>query len=164
LYGCLKNIIWYNYRMQNNKNLLIGAIVALVIIAGVLFWVMQRSTLPTDGNNPGEVAELSEDTSAPSVHAAGGTINYAGALSQYAGAILVLDAECKAAPAKMTFRQGGELMLVNNSPSDRVVKAGSVMNLKARSFKIIQVDSAAGSPLWNVDCDQSKNVATISIQ
>jgi len=149
---------------QRNSIILL---VVLVILAGILYWSMQNNPLSKKGtgNNSGQSAETTEDTSAGSIHAGGSapTISYKSALDQYLKAHMEFDQDCKASPGSLTLADGTILMIDNQSPSDRVVKVGSLMNIKANSFKLVKVSKDQGST-WNIDCDQMQNVATVTIQ
>ena len=151
--------------MENNKNkkLWLGLVIVLVVLVGLLFWSMKKNAVPSGDDN--QAVESTEDTSAGSINeGAGAAISYASALSKYKGAILELDESCKASPTNMTLKNNGYLMVDNRSPMDRVVKVGSITNIKANSFKLMQIESESALSTLSVDCDQSQNVATVFLQ
>lgn len=162
--------------MENNKNksLWIALVVVLVIVAGLILLSMTGSTpaFPSaplgqnNGNTAPSVVTPTEDTSSGSVNAGAttATISYAQALLQYKNAHLQLNATCQANPDKMTFKNDALLMVDNRAPVDRVVKVGSIFNLKGDGFKIIKLSSVTLPATWLVGCDQSQNVASILIQ
>jgi hypothetical protein len=107
-----------------------------------------------------------EDTSAGSINtgATSATISYASAAIKYQNALIELDKVCKASPSRLALKNNTNIMIDNRSAMDRVVKVGSPMNLRAYSFKIVNVSSATLPATWPVGCDQNQNVATITIQ
>lgn len=147
--------------MTNKKNLLIAALVILIIIAAALLWAMNK-TVPAVNNGAQAVAQT-EDTSFGSLNKDKPPMSYSAALAQYQSARIAFDAACKATPAKLMLSSGSPLMLDNQSPMDRVIVAGTPTNLRANSFKIVSATGTPGTALA-VDCDQSKNAATISVR
>lgn len=153
--------------MENtNKNLWIGLVVLLVLVAGFVFWSKNSSAPAVVDNSTPTVVDPTEDTTPGSVNTGvkAATISYQNALVKYKNARLQLDTTCQASPNKMTFKNGAYLMIDNRSPKDRVVKVGSVFNLKGYGFKIVKLSSSNLPATWLVDCDKSQNVATITIQ
>ncbi len=160
---------------NKNKNLWIGLGVVAIVIIAILAWSFNKHDDATEGDNGNtpvvtdtntpEVTPA-EDTSAGSVNAGSGaaTLSYANALIKYKNARLQIDPVCQASPDKMTFKNGASLMVDNRSSKDRVVKVGSVYNIKAWGFKIVKLSSSTLPTTWLVDCDSSQNVATVTIQ
>ena len=154
--------------MENNKNkkLWLGLVIVLVVLVGLLFWSMKKNAVPGVGQNKNLYSpESTEDTSAGSINeGAGAVISYASALSKYKGAILELDGSCKANSGNITLKNNTYLMIDNQAPIDRVIKVGSITNIKANSFKLVQIESESAPATLSVDCDQSQNVATVFLQ
>lgn len=161
--------------MQNNKsrNLWIGAIGIVVLALIVVYLSTNKSVAPIAVDNTNPVVDTNvvpvnsnEDTSTGSVNTGSGavTISYTNALAKYTNARIQLNTICQASPNNMTFKNGTNIMIDNRAPVDRVVKVGSIFNIKAYSFKIIKLSSATLPVTWLVDCDKSQNVATILIQ
>lgn len=148
-----------------SKKTTIILIVILIVVAGLLFWSMKKGSVSNVDTNTGQSSESTEDTSAGSINAgASATMSYADALSKYKSARLEFDKDCKANPKSLNLPNNSFLLIDNQSSSDRVVKVGTLMNIRANSFKIVNVENATSGPTWNIDCDQSTNVATVLIQ
>lgn len=153
---------------MKNKNLWIGLVVVLFLVAGFFFWSMNKASAPVV-ENTAPVAEVTptEDTTPVGTSTskpAAASISYANALLKYKNARLQLDPTCQASPDKMTFKNGASLMIDNRAPVTRTVKVGTTFSIKAYSFKIIKLSSSTLPATWYVDCDKSQNVSTILIQ
>ncbi len=153
--------------MVNNRNTKI-VITLVVVVAFILIYMLMNKKPANLGlnQNNGQSVESTEDTSFGSINdgASAPTLSYASALSKYQGVYLALDESCKASQNKITLRGGGPLMVDNTSDMDRVIKVGSTFNVRAHSFKIVQVDAGVAGATVPVDCDQSENVATVLVQ
>lgn len=151
--------------MENNKNknLWIGGAVFLIIILGLVFWSVNKND-PSSSTDDLNGQPSIEDTSTGSINLGASPSSYTDALAKYYGARLELDADCKANPNKFIFKNGGYLMIDNRAPNDRVVTVGTPFNIKAYGFKIIKLEAPAVPATWSVDCDQSLNVASISLE
>ena len=154
-----------------NKNLWIGGVVVLAVAAVLIFWLMGKPAIAPGvddnlaQNNP--VIDSVEDTTPGSINTGASktaTISYANALIKYKDARLQLDKACQGSPNAMTFKNGASLMIDNRAPVARVVKVGSIFNIKAYGFKIVKLSSSTLPATWLVDCDKSQNVATVTIQ
>jgi hypothetical protein len=150
---------------KNNKYLLAGLVVLLIIIA--IFWYVKSNSTPVVAPTTEDVVtDSTEDVSAGSVNVTTGgvSLSYQQALLKYKDARLQLDKNCQASPDKMTFKNGAYMMVDNRSSASRTVKVGSVFPIKAYGFKIIKLSSSALPATWYVDCGSSQNVATVTIQ
>ena len=156
------------YFMENikNRNLWIGLVVILVVAAVLVFWSMRSALAPAPVVTAPVVS--TEDTSTGSVNAGvtSATLSYSQALAKYKNERIQLDSECKAnsQSQNMTFKNNASVMIDNRAPVARTVKVGSVFNVKAYGFKIVKLYSAKLPATWLVDCDNSQNVATVTIQ
>lgn len=150
----------------DNKNLWIGIVVVLVIVAAVAFWSMRKATAPIVSDETTQVIPSVDETAqAPGTSGtSAGTMSYEKALVKYKDARIQLERTCQATPDKGTFKNGTYMMIDNRAPVARTVKIGSVFTMKAYSYKIIRLESATLPATWYVDCDKSQNVATILIQ
>lgn len=92
------------------------------------------------------------------------SISYEDAVLQYKDARIQFDADCKAFPKNMTFKEGRSIMIDNRASVSRSITAGSTFTVKGYGFKIIKLSSATLPVTWFVNCDGSKQVATILIQ
>ena len=138
----------------------------IVVLALVIFalWSMRGNSTVVVSDTPEVIP--TEDTSAGSVKATtpAKSISYAQVLVKFKDSRIQLDQNCQAYPNVMTFKNNTEIMIDNRSPLARVVKIGSVYNVKAYGFKIIKLSSLTLPTTWFVDCGTSQNVATILIQ
>ena len=137
-----------------------NAIITLVVVLALVFyayWSMKNKPAP---ENP------AEDVSQGSVNAGApvGALAYADALLKYQNARFQLNNDCQAIPNKGTFKNGANIMIDNRASVARTVKVGSTFPIKAYGFKIVKLESASLPATWYVDCDSSKNIATILIQ
>lgn len=151
---------------KKNTNLLIGLGVALAIIIVVWFVMGKTPVAKEEVNNTQIAVESTEDLSTPSVRALPGAapLSYTDALVQYKDARLQLDKDCRADLTNSTFKNNSSIMIDNRSDKPRNVKVGSVFPIKPWGFKIVKLSSSTLPTIWYVDCDNSQNVATISIQ
>lgn len=142
--------------MRENKNLWIGIAVVLLVLAGGLYYAMNRQSPEVIGD-----ASQVEDTSSGSINENGTAMPYTDALANYYGARIELDDACQGKPNNLTFKTGGTLMLDNKSTSDRVIKVGTaIYNLKANSFKIIRLE---GNGSQVIACDQNENAGKVIV-
>ena len=138
----------------------------IVVLALVIFalWSMKNNSTVIVNDTPEIVS--TEDTSTGSVNVVVPVkpISYAQALVKFKDSRIQHDQNCQAYPNVMTFKNNTEIMVDNRSPLARIVKIGSVYNIKAYGFKIIRLSSLTLPTTWFVDCGTSQNVATILIQ
>ena len=116
-------------------------LVVVLILVGFGLWFLKKDSTPTPAYK-----------------------DYTDALVIYKGARIELDENCQANPSSVTYKNGTSIMIDNRASVDRVVKVGSSFPIKAQSFEIVKLSSETLPIIWNVDCDQSKNVAQILIQ
>jgi hypothetical protein len=171
--------------MGKDKSLWIGLIAAVVVV-GVILWKQSivapaLAPVPLSGKDttllpvpvatavpapiPSVTVKSTEDTGTASVDigAPAGALSYADALLTYKDARLALDANCRASPLKMQFKNNSLLMVDNLAPVTRTVKIGVTFPVKASGFKIVKLSSSALPVTWIVDCDKSQAVASILI-
>jgi len=149
-------------KSENPVTILIIVLV-LVIFA---FWSTKKNSVLAPNSDTNQAVSPVEDVSNGSVNTVNPTasISYAQALVKYKNARLQLNNICQASPDKMTFKNNTNIMIDNRASLARIVKLGSVFSIKAYGFKIVNISSLALPATWYVDCDKSKNVATILIQ
>lgn len=150
---------------KQKKNLLIGVGVVVVVI--IIFLLGGKNK---DVDSPKNV-ESEDVVDKDTVPATGGvktpapaSISYAEALVKYRNNRIQLDVACQASPNNVTYKNGTSIMIDNRSANSRVVKVGSIFNIKPWDFKIVKLSSSTLPVTWLVDCDKSQNVATILIQ
>ena len=155
---------------KQNENLWIVLGVVLVVVAGLMFWVINKPesvvVSSQNDNNVESVTDSTEDVTDGSINTTipGAAISYANALVKYKDARLQLDKKCQASPDKMTFKNGQNIMIDNRAPVSRTVKVGTTFSIKGYGFKIVKLSSLSLPATWYVDCDSSQNVSTILIQ
>lgn len=149
-----------------NKNIIIAIAVIAVILAGAFAWYFINNTSNTGvNNNTTAQPESVQDISAQDIGAGSALISYANALVKYADRRIQLDASCQAHPNTVTYKDNTGIMIDNRSPKTRTVKVGTTFTIKSWGFKIVVLpDVYLKSKTILVDCDQSQNVATISVQ
>lgn len=148
---------------KNNLRMLVWVIVALIIVATILFFVFknEQTVEPNTTTEP----ESTQDISAQDIGAGAVSISYANALVTYADRRIQLDTTCQAHPNNVTYKDNTGIMIDNRSPQTRTVKVGTTFIIKPWSFKIVVLpDVLLTSKTLLVDCDQSQNVATVLIQ
>lgn len=165
--------------MNNNKssNTVWGVIIAIIVIGLIIFFVArsknQTAVAPADQSQATDSSALdasttaSEDTSAGSVHAStAATISYNDALALYQGKRVQFNTMCQADPSTATFTNDTTLMLDNRSATTANLHLGFMGNvsIKPWGFKIVQFSSATLPRAIVIDCNQSQNVASISLQ
>jgi hypothetical protein len=164
--------------MENkNKNMFIGLIVLLVVVAAIVIWSMNTpapvavtdngstTNTATNSTTPAPV-DSTEDTTAGStdIGAPAASLSYTQALITYKNARLQIEANCQASPDKMTFKNNALMMVDNRSAIPHTVKVGTAFPIKAFGFKIVKLSSATLPATWLVDCDKSQNVSSILIE
>lgn len=147
--------------MKNGKKALY--LVALVALIAAAFFVFQSLTKnsPTsqtlgDGLAGDPSIDSKDDTE-------GGSMSYKDAVAQFKDKRIALNTACGAIPKSLTIANNSKLMIDNRSPIDRIIKVGSIMNIKAYSFKIVDVAVPGAPSVLTVDCDKYLSVATISV-
>src|SRR3989344_2701949 len=154
---------------KNNLKIWGLIVVALVIIATVIFFVSQNKQIFVTEVNDSATTEPAESVQ-DSDQAAGITIDaspisYANALVKYADRRIQLDKDCRAYPSNVTYKDNTGIMIDNRSPKTRTVIVGTTFTIKPYGFKIVILpDIYLKSRTILVDCDQSQNVATILVQ
>ena len=141
----------------------------IVVVAVVAYglWALYHNPAPAVvTSNTNQEVTPTEDTSVGSIDAGAGaaSISYQNALIKYKDARLQIEQNCQASPDKMTFKNNAFMMIDNRSVAPHTVKVGVAYPIKSYGFKIIQLSSKTLPATWLVDCDQSQNVSTISIQ
>jgi hypothetical protein len=160
--------------MQNkkSKNLYYG-IVALIVVALIIFWSMKKEVVPVgnlDQNadlSINQDATTSESKSVAKTNTSGlaGSISYEDALMKYANQRIQFDTACQAHPNTFNYKKNSSIMLDNRSPEDRTIKIGTNYTVKAYGFRIVTLSNLyLESKVVLVNCDSSKNVATIIVQ
>ncbi|MFM7088427.1 MAG: hypothetical protein ACKOW9_02765 [Candidatus Paceibacterota bacterium] len=91
-------------------------------------------------------------------------LSYADALVKYKDARIQFDAECRAVPGNVTYKDGTEIMLDNRAGVSRTITLGSTFTIGAYGFKIVKVTSNVLPYTYLVDCGDKQNVATILVQ
>ena len=156
--------------MENELNkILYFGLGILIIIIVVVFLSMNKDIIlvgDVDQNIDQTVPTSTEDTSAGSVNVDNNasSISYAQALIKYKGTLIQFDATCQVIPNNVTYKNNTFVMIDNCEIIDGTVKIDLVYNIKSYSFKIIKLSSDTLPMKWLVDCDQSQNVATVSIE
>ena len=90
--------------------------------------------------------------------------SYEEAITKYKDTRIQLDQNCHARPSAMTIKNNSFVMVDNRAPVSRSVKVGGTFNLAPYTFKVIQLQSTVLPVDFYVNCDSSKNVATILLQ
>ena len=149
--------------MKNSKKLVYFVIlIALIAAAFFVFQSLTKNTLSYKTNN-GEVAgdptiESKDDTDG------GGNMSYKDAVAQYQNKRIALNTACGAIPKNLTIANNSKLMIDNRSPIDRIIKVGSIINIKAYSFKLVDIAVSGAPAVLTVDCDKYLGVATVSVE
>jgi len=165
--------------MNENKNVwMIGGVI-LVVVAIIVFVVMQNKDKDNDDllENEGNVVEdelvvegeavVGELDTIPDVKVTKSpvvSLTYEQALIKYKDYRLQIDTQCRVSPNNITYKNKTNIMLDNRSPVSRTVKVGSTYTIKPWGFKIITVSASTFPTKLLVDCDKSQNVATILVQ
>lgn len=167
--------------MNDNKTNYTWAIVVgiIIVIIAIYFIVKNKnqvavapagddSSLVNTNGQPG-VGMPSEDTTVGSVHTSASTaslISYDKALVTYKDRRIQFDPTCQAIPHTATYKNNTEVMLDNRSAETRSIHMGSLgtLSIKPWGFKIIMLSSTLLPNVLAVDCNQSQNVALITIQ
>jgi len=155
--------------MKNKLNkILYLSIGILIVVIIFVFLSINKNVIPVQdvGQNIDQTIISMEDTSAGSINADNSTspMNYAQALAKYKDTRIQFNEMCQVIPKNVTYTNNSDIMIDNRASVDRTVKIDSVYNIKSYSFKIIKLSSETLPMKWLVDCDQSQNVATVSIQ
>jgi hypothetical protein len=154
--------------MEKNKLLMwIGAIVIIIVVAVVLFFVFGNKQIanPVTTNPVTTEPESVQDIDDQAVGAGATAISYANALVKYADRRIQLDPTCQAHPNTVTYKDNTGIMIDNRSAKTRTVKVGTTFTIKPWGFKIVVLpDVYLKSKTILVDCDGSQNVATVLVQ
>ncbi len=160
---------------KNSKIVWTVVAVVVIIILGIWIWTANSvSVTPvTDTGTATTTATTTVATTTVQAAEVGLTagqpaIAYEDALSLYANERIQFSnpgatATCQALPTAVTFRSGVSFMLDNRLDRTAVIHftTGVVYTLPAYSFEIITLNSIHS---YNVDCNASQNVVTVSIQ
>jgi hypothetical protein len=163
---------------KERSTMWISAVVLVVVIAGVLFMVLNKkdatdvvvedttaAPVVNDGASTDEPKESVQDTTGVKTGASAVSISYANALVKYADRRIQLDKTCQAIPNVVTYKDNTGIMFDNRSAETRTVKVDQVYTIKPYGFRIVVLpDIYLKSKTVLVDCDKSQNVATILIQ
>lgn len=157
--------------MENNNNNVWIGIIAVIIIAVVIFLVIKsKNTMNSSvyqNDNSGSVVEPEsvQDVSGQSSVVSSTAISYADALVKYADRRIQLDSNCQAYPNEVTYKDNTGIMIDNRSDATRTVKIGTTFSVSPYSFRIVVLPNVyLQSKTILVDCDSSQNVATILVQ
>lgn len=163
--------------MEKNKILWsVSAVVVIVVVLIVIFSDGKKDmvVVPVNENNPEVVDEVEgvEDTTEGSISASGGTsttlgerLTYQQAIATYEDKRIQFNADCKATPSNMTYKDGTYLMLDNRSAGSLTIKIGtSSYPIGGYAFKIVKLANVNRSISILVDCNERQNVATILVQ
>jgi hypothetical protein len=140
-------------------------IILIIVLALAIFgvWTMKNNPAPVL-NFDGTTNDSTNKTGTVAVDTSAREITYGEALAIYKNSRIQFDTLCQASPNNFVYKNGTNIMIDNRSPVSRSIKVGSVYNVEAYGFKIIQLSSIVLPTKWLVDCDNSQNVATITIQ
>ena len=158
-----------------NKNLWLGVAALLVVILLIVVISKKRGgDEVADVELTPESAEVINEAPAPKPArrrtpatketVALAKMSYADALAKYKDARIQFDAECRAVPNNVTYKDGTEIMLDNRGASARTFTLGSTFTIGAYDFKIVKVTSNVLPYTYLVDCGDKQNVATILVQ
>ncbi len=163
-------------KTDNNKDIWIGAVVVLVIIAAVIFFSLRnkKEVVPTNVDSqiedtallPQSTLDTSKNTSDVS-NVKPVTLSYAEALVKYADKRIQFNDTCQVSMpnTSVTYKDNVGIMLDNRSNVAHTIKIGTDYTLKAYGFKIVILpDIYLKSKTLLVDCDKQQNVATILVQ
>src|SRR5258708_35781522 len=154
---------------NNNKNLWVSVVIVVILIAGIVYWSINRSSTSEQNPSTAQTQEVTptEDTSAGSIHgnaSPAALLSYQQALVKYKDARIQLDRACQATPNNVTYKNGTSVMLDNRAPVARIVKVGSNISIKGWGFKIVNIYRSSLPGTWLVDCYTSQNLYSILIQ
>ncbi|MFN4181570.1 MAG: hypothetical protein ACK4FA_02660 [Candidatus Paceibacteria bacterium] len=159
-----------------NKNLWLGVAALLVVILLIVVISKKRggdevANIELTPESAEVVAEaepapktVRRRTPATKETVAPAKMSYADALAKYKDARIQLDAECRAVPNNVTYKDGTEIMLDNRAGVSRTVTLGSTFTIGAYDFKIVKISSNVLPYTYLVDCGDKQNVATILVQ
>ena len=154
--------------MEKNKMLMWGLVALFFIIVVVLFAFSsnkQVNNTTTDNSVTKTETESVQDIGNQDKGTAVAPISYANALVKYADRRIQLDTTCQAHPSNITYKDNTGIMIDNRSAQTRTVKVGTTFTVKPWGFKIVVLpDVYLKSKTLLVDCDGSRNVATILVQ
>ena len=151
---------------MNKKNILIGAVILVLIIAGAFFIFGKDG----DGNYAEQVIIDGQATSTAtsSVSESGTTksvvkkITYEQALKIYSDQRFQFDNSCQATPAQRVLKNGTEIMLDNRAGVSRSIYIDGVRySLTAYGFKIVKLSSNNLPYTATIDCGTGKNSAKV---
>ncbi len=154
--------------MKKNKiKMWIFAIVALIVVAIIVFFIFsnKQTNNSATNNTATNNTTTKSNTASKNTNNIAASISYSDALVKYADRRIQLDPICQAHPNTVTYKDNTGIMIDNRSAQTRTIKIGTTFTLKPYGFKIVVLpDVYLKSKTILVDCDQSKNVATILIQ
>lgn len=156
-----------------NKNLWLG-VAALLVVVLIIVLVSKRNKgaeAPVVELTPESAEVVQEEAPKPARRRTPATkqtvapkMSYADALAKYKDARIQFDAECRAVPNNVTYKDGTEIMLDNRSAVEKKFTLGSSFNIGAYDFKIVKVTNNVLPYTYLVDCGDKQNVATILVQ
>ena len=146
---------------MENKNLAIWVAIILVFIGGLWYWYKSSGSL----SNSQPVESVEGTSAGVNAGAKGTSLSYKDALIKYADKRIQFDQACQAVPNNVTYKDNTGIMLDNRSPQARTIKIGTNYTVKGYGFKIVFLpDVYLKAKTILVNCDKSKNVATILVQ
>lgn len=155
---------------QKNVSIIALGLIALVLLSTVYDYY-QKPAPPLSNQNP-PAATPSPTPPLPSSKSQIKTptkptqgLSYQQALQEYAGRMMQFDANCRATPNLLTFKNGTEVMFDNRAPDKQTVKLdGKAYEIGAFGFVAVVLNSKALPHTIKVDCGALYSVAQITLQ
>ncbi|OGI84553.1 hypothetical protein A3F49_03085 [Candidatus Nomurabacteria bacterium RIFCSPHIGHO2_12_FULL_42_19] len=157
--------------MEQKGNLVVLLVVVLALVA-YAFWTFDDNFTSTLNENSRTANNFAWDTNtngntntgSVNANTPAAVSSYAEALSRYRNARIQLNENCRASPSSISYKNNSSIMIDNRAGVARRIRVGSIFDIPAYGFKIVQLSSAELPATWYVDCDTYQNVATILIQ
>ena len=161
-------------KFNEGKESPIAVLIVVLILAAIGYWVVKSGPtgVISDTNNSSNNGIIPfpypnggpNNNSNVNVKIPVGPLSYQDAVVIYKDTRIQFDANCKATPNNVTFKNGTDIMIDNRAPVARTIKIDTNYTVGAYGFKIIKLSSATLPVTWLLDCDKSQNVATILLQ
>lgn len=156
---------------KDNSRLWLWAVIVVIVIIVIILFVSgnkQETSQPTIVNQlttTKPAQNNQNNTSVKNTKVTTATLSYNEALKEYADRRIQLDPTCQAHPNNVTYKGNTSIMIDNRSSQTRTVKVDTTFTIGPWGFKIVVLPNVnSSSKNIMVDCDQSRNVATILVQ
>jgi hypothetical protein len=156
--------------IQKKSNSTLYVVISLIVVAVIVALVLsnKKEAMNDDVVTPGventttdsNVGAIDPNKEGASVGSNAG--KYADLVLKYKDRTLQFNEECAVVRNSYTFKQGTDVMLDNrDTTSVKIVVGSRTFNLKAQSYKVIDLGSTG---IYRVDCNDRLNVVTVNVQ